>query len=313
MAESIVKVDHLYHRYTTQWAVQDLSFEIKDCGVLGLLGANGAGKSTTMNIMCGVLNQTAGEVYINGVNLREHPIEAKRHIGFLPQKPPLNPDMTVDEYLHYCAHLRRMDGKEVKRAVEEAKVRCGIAHFSRRLLRNLSGGYQQRVGIAQAIIHRPKVVVFDEPTNGLDPIQIVEIRNLIKEIGTDRAVVISTHILPEVQLSCENIIMITQGKCVFSGTIDEFDNYIEPNSLVVTLEAAPEVEALRALPAIEWVDKLSDKRFRLFFSDSTDIADRVVKASVEGNWKLTEINLERGSLDEVFAQLSGKGGQSKKS
>ena len=189
-----------------------------------------------------------------------------------------------------------MDGKEVHQAVEAAKERCGIAHFRKRLLKNLSGGYQQRVGIAQAIIHNPKVVVFDEPTNGLDPIQI----------AVDRAVIISTHILPEVQLSCENIIMITQGKCVFSGTIEEFDNYIEPNSLVITLDAAPDVNVLASLPSIKRVDKLTEKRYRLFFSDATDIADRVVCASVEGGWKLTEINLERGSLDEVFAQLSGK-------
>ena len=306
MSDSIVKVEKLYHRYTTQWAVQDLSFEIRERGVLGLLGANGAGKSTTMNIMCGVLNQTSGNVFINGVNLRENPIEAKKYIGFLPQKPPLNPDMTVDEYLHFCAHLRRMEGKEVARAVEAVKERCGIVHFSRRLLRNLSGGYQQRVGIAQAIIHNPKVVVFDEPTNGLDPMQIVEIRNLVKEIAVDRAVILSTHILPEVQVSCDNIIMITQGKCVFSGTIEEFDNYIEPNSLVISLDAAPDVGVLTAIPAINHVEKLTEKRYRLFFSDATDITDRVVCAAVNGGWKLTEINLERGSLDEVFAQLSGK-------
>lgn len=306
MSAPIVKVEHLYHRYTTQWAVQDLSFEIVDRGVLGLLGANGAGKSTTMNIMCGVLTQTSGDVYINGINLRENPIEAKKNIGFLPQKPPLNPDMTVDEYLRFCAHLRLMRGKEITRAVEAAKERCQIAHFSRRLLRNLSGGYQQRVGIAQAIIHNPKLVVFDEPTNGLDPIQIVEIRNLIKEIAVDRAVVLSTHILPEVQVSCDNIIMITQGKCVFSGSIEEFDNYIDPNSLVITLEQAPSIETLRAIPCITRVEKLTEKRYRLFFSDATDIADRIVHAAVTNEWKLTEINLERGSLDEVFAQLSGK-------
>ena len=311
MSDSIVKVEKLYHRYTTQWAVQDLSFEIRKQGVLGLLGANGAGKSTTMNIMCGVLNQTSGNIFINGINLRENPIEAKKYIGFLPQKPPLNPDMTVDEYLHFCAHLRRMDGKKVPGAVEAAKERCGITHFSRRLLRNLSGGYQQRVGIAQAIIHNPKIVVFDEPTNGLDPLQIVEIRNLIKEIATDRAVILSTHILPEVQVSCDDIIMITQGKCVFSGSIGEFDNYIEPNSLVVSLDAAPTIDALLAIPAITHVEKLTERRYRLFFSDATDIAEHVVHAAVAGDWKLTEINLERGSLDEVFAQLSGKSRVSK--
>ena len=219
MEEPIVRVEHLSHRYSVQWAIRDINFEINQKGILGLLGSNGAGKSTTMNIMCGVLNQTSGNIYINGINLREHPIEAKKYIGFLPQKPPLNPDMTVDEYLHFCAHLRRMDGKEVHQAVEAAKERCGIAHFRKRLLKNLSGGYQQRVGIAQAIIHNPKVVVFDEPTNGLDPIQIVEIRNLIKEIAVDRAVIISTHIFSLVEKICDRVGIIFNGKMIVEDTL----------------------------------------------------------------------------------------------
>ena len=306
MSEAIVKVENLYHRYTTQWAVQDLSFEIRNRGVLGLLGANGAGKSTTMNIMCGVLNQTSGNIYINGINLREHPIEAKKYIGFLPQKPPLNPDMTVDEYLHFCAHLRRMDGKEVHQAVEAAKERCGIAHFRKRLLKNLSGGYQQRVGIAQAIIHNPKVVVFDEPTNGLDPIQIVEIRNLIKEIAVDRAVIISTHILPEVQAACNEIRMIEHGEVVFSGTIEEFNNYARPDSFVVTMGNLPNREVLEKIPGIEQVEMLTENCCRVFFSGSQDILEQVVRESVLQEWHLREITLERESLDSVFAQLSNK-------
>ena len=185
MEQPVVKVENLSHRYTSQWAIKNINFEIKERGVVGLLGSNGAGKSTTMNIICGVLNQTEGEVYINGVSLRENPVEAKKHIGFLPQKPPLYGDLTVDEYLVYCANLRLMDKTAIREAVDKAKNRCGIMHFSDRLIRNLSGGYQQRVGIAQAIVHNPKFVVLDEPTNGLDPNQILEIRELIKEIATD--------------------------------------------------------------------------------------------------------------------------------
>lgn len=214
MEESIVKVEHLSHRYSVQWAISDINFEIKRQGTLGLLGSNGAGKSTTMNIICGVLNQTEGEVYLNGVSLREHPVEAKKHIGFLPQKPPLYPDLTVDEYLTHCALMRQMDKKQVKKAVEEAKARCGIAHFSKRLIKNLSGGYQQRVGIAQAIVHNPRFVILDEPTNGLDPNQILEIRHLIKEIAEDHSVMLSTHILSEVQATCDEIIMIEKGHIV---------------------------------------------------------------------------------------------------
>ena len=148
MEEPIVRVEHLSHRYSVQWAIRDINFEINQKGILGLLGSNGAGKSTTLNIICGVLNQTEGTVYINGIDTRKQPVEAKKYIGFLPQKPPLYTDHNVSEYLTYCAHLRLMDDREVKAAVELAMKRCGIAHFNKRLVKNLSGGYQQRLGIA---------------------------------------------------------------------------------------------------------------------------------------------------------------------
>ena len=187
MENSIVKVEHLSHRYSVQWAIRDINFEINQRGIMGLLGSNGAGKSTTMNIICGVLKQTEGNVFIDGIDLRENPVEAKKNVGFLPQKAPLHLDFTVDEYLTYCADLHMVDKKQIKAAVDEAKARCGITHFSKRVLRNLSGGYQQRVGIAQAIVHKPKFVVLDEPTNGLDPNQITEVRHLIKEIAEERS------------------------------------------------------------------------------------------------------------------------------
>ena len=199
MEEAIVKVEHLSHRYSVQWAIRDIDFEITKNGIYGLLGSNGAGKSTTMNIMCGVLKQTEGDVFIKGVSVSKNPVEAKRHIGFLPQVPPLHPDLTVEEYLEYCAELRHIPDREVKKANKEVMERCGISHFAKRVIHNLSGGYQQRVGIAQAIIHKPELVIFDEPTNGLDPNQIVEVRHLIKEIAQERTVILSTHILTEVQ------------------------------------------------------------------------------------------------------------------
>lgn len=306
MEESVVKVEHLSHRYSVQWAIKDINFEIRRKGILGLLGSNGAGKSTTMNIICGVLNQTEGEVYISGINLREHPVEAKKHIGFLPQKPPLYPDLTVDEYLTHCALMRLMDKRLVKDAVEKAKDRCGIAHFSQRLIHNLSGGYQQRVGIAQAIVHNPRFVVLDEPTNGLDPNQIVEIRHLIKEIATDHSVMLSTHILSEVQATCNDIKMIEHGKVVFSGSIDDFNNYMEPNTFLVTLEAAPDRSTLMEIPGITHVEPITNTRFRIQFSTSQEITKTMVELSVSNNWRLREITLERDSLDSAFAQLSGK-------
>ena len=306
MDVAIVKVENLSHRYSSQWAIQDINFEINQTGVLGLLGSNGAGKSTTMNIMCGVLKQTRGEVYINGVSLRENPVEAKKHIGFLPQKPPLHLDLNVDEYLTHCAYLRSVEPKHIKAAVDEAKSKCGIMHFSKRLVRNLSGGYQQRLGIAQAIVHNPKFVVLDEPTTGLDPNQIVEIRNLVKEIAEERAVMLSTHILPEVQVTCNQIRMIESGKMVFSGTMDEFDNYIKPDSLVVLMDAPPSESELKAIPGIVSVENLTEKRFRLHFDTTDMITERVIETSVANGWHLQEINLEKSSLDVIFAKLSGK-------
>ena len=306
MDVAIVKVENLSHRYSSQWAIQDINFEINQTGVLGLLGSNGAGKSTTMNIMCGVLKQTRGEVYINGVSLRDNPVEAKKHIGFLPQKPPLHLDLNVDEYLTHCAYLRSVEPKHIKAAVDEAKSKCGIMHFSKRLVRNLSGVYQQRLGIAQAIVHNPKFVVLDEPTNGLDPNQIVEIRNLVKEIAEERAVMLSTHILPEVQVTCDQIRMIESGKMVFSGTMDEFDNYIKPDSLVVLMDAPPSESELRAIPGIVSVENLTEKRFRLHFDTTDMITERVIETSVANGWHLQEINLEKSSLDVIFAKLSGK-------
>ena len=305
MEQSILKVENLSHRYSVQWAIRDINFEITQNGVYGLLGSNGAGKSTTMNIICGVLKQTEGNVFIKGIDMRDNPVKAKRHIGFLPQKPPLHTDLTVEEYLTYCARLRQIARAEEGKVVDEVLARCGISHFRKRLIHNLSGGYQQRVGIAQAIIHRPDFVVLDEPTNGLDPNQILEIRHLIKAIAEECTVVLSTHILSEVQATCNYIRMIGQGTLVFSGTVDEFDNYILPNTVFATLVAAPPIEELKQLPGVVDVDELGGSNYRLRFSDSPqEMIERVVQTSVAKDWRLTEVRLEKSSLDDIFAELS---------
>ena len=306
MENAIVKVENLSHRYASQWAVRDINFEIHSQGVVGLLGSNGAGKSTTMNIICGVLKQSKGEVFIDGINLKENPVEAKRNIGFMPQKLPLYQDFTVEEYLTYCADLRMVEKTKVKKAVQEALERCGVAHFRERLLRNLSGGYQQRVGIAQAIVHNPRFVVLDEPTNGLDPNQIVEVRNLIKQIAQDRSVLLSTHILTEVQATCREIKMIEEGQMVFSGTLEMFDNYIEPDTLVVALDTPPANEALLKLDGIRSIEQLAPSRFRLGYDGEKKTAQRLAEVSVGNGWGLQELVIEKSSLDAVFARLSKK-------
>ena len=304
MGETIVEARHLSHRYATQWAIQDINFEISQRGILGLLGSNGAGKSTTMNIICGVLNQTEGEVFINGINLRTDPVEAKKYIGFLPQRPPLYPELSVDEYLTYCARLRLMDAREIRQAVDTAEAKCGITHFKKRLIGNLSGGYQQRVGIAQAMLNDPKILILDEPTNGLDPVQIVEVRHLIKEIAAERAVMLSTHILSEVQATCDKIKMIEHGHMIFSGTMEEFNNYVEPCSFLVTFGNPPAPEELKNIDGISEVEPLTLREYRVYFTAPAGITQQVIARSVEKGWQLEEICLERESLDTIFARLS---------
>lgn len=310
MQEPIVRIEHLSHRYSRHWAIRDINLDIGRVGIVGLLGANGAGKSTTMNILCGSLNQTEGKVYVDGIDLSQNPVAAKERIGFLPQTAPLYLDNTVDEYLTYCAHLRGIARKAIPGAVAYAKERCGITHFSKRLIRNLSGGYRQRAGIAQAIIHKPKLVVLDEPTNGLDPNQIVEVRSLIKEIATERAVILSTHILSEVQVMCKEIRMIDGGRIVFSDTMDAFNNYMAPHSILLRMERPPAAEKLMRIEGVTKVDFLTEWQVRVYFSGDrytvNDITEQLVRACVAGDWRLRELGPDKSTLDEVFAQLSNK-------
>jgi ABC-2 type transport system ATP-binding protein len=301
-----VSVSKLAHRYATQWAVKDIDLELAERRVYGLLGANGAGKSTIMNIICGVLRQTQGDVIIKGVNLKDDAIEAKKHIGFLPQKAPLMPELNVEEYLTFSAHLRRIPSLKVHMAVREVMEKVGITHFRKRLIGNLSGGYQQRVGIAQAIIHHPDLVVLDEPTNGLDPNQIIEIRNLIKEIAQERTVILSTHILQEVQAVCDHIWMINNGQIVFSGTINEFDSYSAPDSMIISLQDAPPIEEIMKISAVREAEHLGGTKYRLRYSDYLEVTGQIVQMSINQNWKLTEMRPEKNSLDSIFMELSKK-------
>jgi len=301
---SILKVEGLSHKYNSTWAIRDINIEIDRYGAVGLLGSNGAGKSTTMNILCGVLSQTEGRVLINGMDMRKEPELAKRDIGFLPQDPPLYTDLTIDEYLIYCAELRLIPKEKIPAAVEEVKDRCGIAHFSHRLIRNLSGGYRQRVGIAQAIIHRPKLVVLDEPANGLDPNQLIEVRKLIREIAHEHVVLLSSHILSEIHLLCKEVIMIEAGRIVFSDSMTAFNDYIHPHSFSVRMENPPPATELLKVQGVTKVEHLTDRQVRVYFDSDEEIAERLVAASVQHGWKLREISLDKGLLDDVFKQLS---------
>lgn len=304
----IVKVSGLSHTYNARrsWAIRDIGFQIDARGIVGLLGSNGAGKSTTMNIMCGVLNQTEGRVEINGADMRRRPEEAKRQLGFLPQDPPLYLDLTVDEYLEHCARLRLMDRRAIPKAVAEVKEKVNIAHFSKRLLKNLSGGYRQRVGIAQAIVHQPQLVVMDEPTVGLDPNQIVELRRLVQEIATDRAVIFSTHIMSEVEAMCRDVMMIEHGRMVFSGSLQAFKEVETPDAILATFAQPPAVSELSAIAGVKAVEPLGPQRVRVSFDGSADMTERLMGVSLQRGWRLREIVYEQRSLEAIFAKLSKK-------
>lgn len=303
---SILKIENLSHKYSSSWAIRNINLEIAQSGVIGLLGSNGAGKSTTMNIICGALNPTEGNVFINGIDIRKEPEFARSFIGFLPQTPPLYTDLTVDEFLSYAAELRQIPKGKIKPAMTEAKEKTGIAHFSSRLIKNLSGGYRQRVGIAQAIIHKPKLVVMDEPTNGLDPNQLIEARKLIKEISQDTSVLLSSHVLSEIHLLCREVVMIESGRIIFSDSMDAFNNYVQPHSLLARFENPPAIADLQQVRGVNKVEYLTDKQVRIYFEGDQDITERLIAASMQQEWRIREISLEKGLLDDIFKQLSSQ-------
>ena len=304
MQDALVSIDGLSRWYGNHRAVHELAFEVRRGEVLGFLGPNGAGKSTTMQMITGNLAPTAGAVHVAGFDLLDQPREAKALIGYLPEQPPLYRELTVDEYLRYCARLHRVAREAVSGAVDSAKVRCGLAEVGKRLIGNLSKGFQQRVGIAQAIIHNPMVVILDEPTVGLDPIQIREIRQLIRELGSEHSVVLSTHILPEVQATCDRVQIISRGELVLSDTIEGIGRRMRGSSLAVAFRRPPRAIELEAIPGVLAVESLGDGRWRIIQDPEQAPADALVARSVTGDWGLYELIPERVSLEEIFVELT---------
>jgi ABC-2 type transport system ATP-binding protein len=300
----MVSARHLSRYYGALCAVNDVSFDVRRGEVLGFLGPNGAGKSTTMQMLTGNLAPSAGEILINGADLLEQPKRAKADIGYLPEQPPLYRELTVDEYLRFCARLNRIRRDKIGAALATVKQRCGLEQVGRRLIMHLSKGYQQRVGIAQAIIHSPAVVILDEPTVGLDPIQIREIRALIRELGGTHSVILSTHILPEVQATCDRVQIINRGELVLSDSINGLAQRMQTSSLLIALRTAPPKHALAALPGIEWVEALAEQRWRLHHEPQADIAERVAALCIENGWGLRELTPERRTLEEIFVDIT---------
>lgn len=307
----MIEVRHLSKRYGTHLAVDDLSFSIDRGVVYGFLGPNGAGKSTTMNIMTGCLGATEGEVLIDGHNVAEEPMEAKKHIGYLPELPPLYGDMTPEEYLRFVARAKGLRREEGARQIETVMEKTRIADVRKRLIRNLSKGYRQRVGIAQALLGNPEVIILDEPTVGLDPVQIIEIRELIRELGKEHTLVLSSHILSEVQAVCDSILILSKGRLVACDTAENLTKLMRGRENLRLLTRAEE-ETVR--PIVEKVDGVESLAFAeedgLTAVDVTpvegqDVREALFNAFAETKVPLLELRTERASLEDVFLELTG--------
>ncbi len=302
--EALIEIQHLFRYYGDYGAVQDLSFAVHRGEVLGFLGPNGAGKSTTMRLITGNLAPSSGSVHICGVDLLEQPVTAKGFLGYLPEHPPLYPDLRVDEFLGYCARLHGVPASKVASAVDRARQRCGLDESGKRLIANLSKGYRQRVGIAQAIVHEPEVVILDEPTVALDPNQIRGIRDLIRELGKEHAVLLSTHLLPEVQSTCDRVLILNGGRQVFADNLTTISDPDHPPALILGLASPPDPSELLDLPGIREVDILQADRFRLSLDGKGDPRSQIAQYVVDKGWGLLEMSGDAGDLEQIFVALT---------
>jgi len=305
MTESdLIEVRSVSRQFGDLHAVREVSFSVRQGEVLGFLGPNGAGKTTTMQIITGNLAPSSGEVIIAGYDLLDDPRSAKAAIGYLPEQPPVYPDLSVDEFLDYCAALNAIEKSVRQEARESVKRKCGLVQVGHRLIGNLSKGYQQRVGIAQAVIHMPPVVILDEPTVGLDPIQIREIRQLIRELGKDHAVILSTHILPEVQTTCDRVQIISAGELVLNDSIDGLNKHMRAASVTISLQNDAKLSLLEGIPGVKSIHAEADGRIRVFHETSLDPTQEIINIATQNNWGLFEIRPGRVSLEDIFVELT---------
>lgn len=298
----LVLAENLHRHYGTHHAVDGVSIHLRQGEVLALLGPNGAGKSTTMQMLTGNIAPASGQIKIAGIDLLDRPRDAKKHVGYLPERPPLYLDMTVLEYLRYCASLHGLRGKAAKTAVDTVIQRCNLGEVSRRLIGNLSKGFQQRTGIAQAILHQPSVIILDEPTVGLDPVQITEIRQLIRELGNDHSVILSTHILPEVKMVCDRVQIMAAGRTEFEDTLEGLENRHGQAVLLVGFETDVDQQKLANLSGVRSVEKQGEGEYLLQF-DTQFVTDSVCKLAFAEQWRVTRITPQTTSLESIFLAI----------
>jgi len=297
---SLISVNNLSRHYGDFCAVNNISFELAAGEILGFLGPNGAGKSSTMQMLSGNLSPTLGEIFIDGTDLLENPKVAKASLGYLPENPPLYKEMTVTEYLRFCGRLHLITKSQLSRVCDSAIERCGLGDVKQRLIRNLSKGYQQRVGIAQAILHSPPVIILDEPTVGLDPIQILEIRQLMKNLGENHGIILCTHILPEVQAVCNRVQIINSGELVYSSGIDELLNQ-KSTKFEITLSSQINRNELSSHDIFNSIEMINDHHF---IAESNFTASKLTEYIVEQKWGLTRFFAHEISLEKIFIELT---------
>ena len=301
--DRLIQAEGIHRYYGTHCAIKAVDIHLRKGEVLGLLGPNGAGKSTMMQILTGNLAPSQGEIKIKGIDLLAQAQAAKQHIGYLPEHPPIYPDMTVDEYLSYCAKLHNIAPKQQKSAREKAKERCGLDEVGYRLIANLSKGFQQRVGIAQAIIHTPDIVILDEPTVGLDPIQIQEIRHLIRELGQDHSVILSTHILPEVQAVCDRVQIIHQGHTVFDDSLKNLEQRHSQPILISQFSQAIDIHLLMALTHVNAVDEHDHHCYHIQHTVGENIIPAICRLAQQYEWEIQALTPQSTTLEHIFMHL----------
>jgi gliding motility-associated transport system ATP-binding protein len=309
----MIEVEHLTKNYGPTLAVSDISFEVQKGEVLGFLGPNGAGKTTTMRILTGYLPPSDGRVRVAGFDVLEEPLEAKRRTGYLPENPPVYPDMTVREYLAFVGRIKGVARRDLKSRIGEVSEKCAVTDVIDRPIGKLSKGYRQRVGIAQAIIHNPDVLILDEPTAGLDPKQIIETRELIRGLAGQHTVILSTHILPEVSKTCHRVVVINQGKVVAAGAPDELTKRLQGFETMLVSVEGPAAEIMDRLQRVSGVNLIEPREsageqmtFEVQAEKGHDVRAEVARAIVESGWKLFELRTSGMSLEDIFLKLTTK-------
>ena len=306
----MIEVEHLTKRYGSVTAVDDVSFRVNKGEILGFLGPNGAGKTTTMRVLTGYIPASDGRAAVAGYDVFDHPIEAKQRTGYLPETPPLYPDMTVREYLHFVGKIKGVAPKDRAARVEQVMARTWVGDMAGRACGKLSKGYRQRVGLAQALIHNPEVLILDEPTAGLDPKQIIETRHLIKALAGDHTIILSTHILTEVEQTCQRVVIINKGKVVAEDTPENLTRRLRGSAtMFVQVDGDRAADAQAALERVAGVARVtlvdaSGTAFEVESESGRDVRRDLARAVIGGGWGLLELRPLRLSLEEVFLSLT---------